>query len=308
MLKANLQYLIQRERVAGIDVGDELLVGLLVAPVLRTVHTNKGDKGEEIAHRHGRDTLELSMGSVHLVHPGDEVGLRVGRAVREQKLNGARDELVRDRGADEGVLGENSIPNVRSTVASGARNVDKNLEKGAESLRFVPKEHNQCCSTSSEPLVYAESHETRRGQKGQEAGRMGGAVPPAGSDVEPASQCRWYRADGRESGSVPRTFVPGGSQKARGGSPRTRSFCERCAHAFVPEACATARAVASRWSGAGGSPRRRGPVARGGVRVPAEKRGAVTGSSSSNGANPLGVCAGAGKRTTALSSWQGVCT
>ena len=35
MLKANLQYLVQRDRVAGIDVGDELPVGLLVATVLR---------------------------------------------------------------------------------------------------------------------------------------------------------------------------------------------------------------------------------------------------------------------------------
>ena len=86
------------------------------------------------------------------------------------------------------------------------------------------------------------------GQKGQEAGHMGGAVPPAGSGVEPTSQCRWYRAGVRDSGSVPRTFVPGGSQKARGGSPRTRSFCERCAYAFVPGAYATVRAGASRWS------------------------------------------------------------
>ena len=35
MLQANLQYLVQRDRVASIDVGDELLVGLLVAPVRR---------------------------------------------------------------------------------------------------------------------------------------------------------------------------------------------------------------------------------------------------------------------------------
>ena len=45
-----------------------------------------------------------------------------------------------------------------------------------------------------------------------------------------------------------------------------------------------------------------------GVRVPTEKRRSVTGSSSSNAATPLGVCAGAGKRTTVLSSGQGVCT
>ena len=46
--------------------------------MLRSVHTNKGDKGEEIAHRHGRDIFELRMVSVHLVHVGDEVVLRVG--------------------------------------------------------------------------------------------------------------------------------------------------------------------------------------------------------------------------------------
>ena len=60
MLKDNLQYLVQRDRVAGIDVGDELPVGLLVATVLRAVHTNKGDKGEEIAHRHGRPVTALA--------------------------------------------------------------------------------------------------------------------------------------------------------------------------------------------------------------------------------------------------------
>ena len=136
VLKTNLQYLFQRDRVSSIDVCDELLVGLVEVLMLRSVHTNKGDKGEEIAHRHGRDIFELRMVSVHLVH----VVLRVGRTVGEQKLKTARDELVRDRGTDEGVLGKDGIVNIRPAVAMAARDVDKNLQKGAESVRFVPKE------------------------------------------------------------------------------------------------------------------------------------------------------------------------